>query len=274
MTTEPRDHQAPRIRVGCAGLPPRMARERYWRDLDFIESDVTYRDPPRRAALRGWRESAPQGALISLLAWQAITHRAGRQGYALKGTPLTPAELAATGNFRDSPTVRRAVEVMAEAVEATGAEAVVFRTPASFAPSAKNRDAMTRFFNEIATADALGGARRIWEPEGLWRPEEAIRLARELKLVVAVDPLARDPLEEQAPALAYELPRELGYFRITGMGSSDRQIDSGDLELLAEFIEDFDRAWVVFANIAKFADARRFARTVGAAPGQPESETD
>jgi uncharacterized protein YecE (DUF72 family) len=271
MTSATRDPQAPPIRVGCAGLPPRMPRDRYWRDLPFLEADVMYRSPPRRAAIRGWRETAPEGSGISLLAWQAITHRAGKQGYAYKGTPLPPAELAETGGFRDTPTVRRAVEAMAEAVEATEAEAVVFRTPASFAPSAKNRDAMKRFFTDIAGPEAFGGAVRVWEPEGLWRPDEAIRTASELGLILAVDPLARDPLEEQAPALAFDLPREAGYFRITGMGSSDRQIDSGDLEILAEFIEDFDRAWVVFANVAKFADARRFARAIGAAPERPDN---
>ena len=267
MTSESPPSESPRIRVGCAGLPPRMARERYWRDLNFLESDVMYRSPPRRAAIRGWRETAPEGAAISLLAWQAITHRPGKQGYTYKGTPLQPAELAETGGFRDTKTVRRAAEAMAEAAEATSADAIVFRTPANFAPSAKNRDAMKHFFSEIATPESLGGAARVWEPERLWRPEEAIRLATDLGLIPAVDPLARDPLEEQVEPLAYDLPREAAYFRITGMGFSDRQIDTGDLEVLAEFLEDFERAWVVFANVAKFADARRFARAIGAAPG-------
>jgi uncharacterized protein YecE (DUF72 family) len=242
-----------------------MPRDRYWRDLSFLESDVMVRSPPRRAAVRGWRETAPDGAALSLVAWQAITHRPGKkQSYSYKGQELTAAELAETGSFRDTPTVRRAVEAMAEAVDLTGAEAILFRTPAAFAPSSKNRDAMKRFFGEVAGPEAFGSAARVWEPEGLWRPEEAIRFANELGLLVAVDPLARDPLEEQAPALAYELPREAGYFRISGMGSSERQIDTGDLELLAEFLEDFDRAWVVFANVAKFADARRFARALNA----------
>ena len=270
MTDLEHEPDVPRIRVGCAGLPPRMSRERYWQELSFLESDITYRSPPRRAAIRGWREAAPEGASFSLLAWQAITHRPGKQGYAHKGRPLTPSELAETGGLRDTPMVRTAVEAMKEAAEAVSAEAIVFRTPAGFAPSAKNRDAMKHFFEELAPPGAFGAAVRVWQPEGLWRPDEAIRAATDLDLLLACDPLARDPLEEQAPVLANELPRDAAYFRITGLGSSNSQLDTGDLEELTEFLAEFERAWVVFANVAKFADARRFARSIGASGSAEE----
>lgn len=268
MSNDQATQETPRIRVGCAGLPPRMPRERYFRDLSFLESDVMHRAPPRRAAVRAWRDAAPDEAGFSLLAWQALTHAAGKKGYAFKGRDLGPAELAETGGLRDTPTIRSGVDAMREAAELLRAEAVVFRTPASFTPSAKNRDAMKRFFGDIAPAGAFGGAWRVWEPEGLWGAEEAVRFSAELGVVLACDPLARDPLEEQLPVLATELPRDAAYFRIRGLGSADQQLDGGELEALAEFIEDFERVWVAFGNVGKFSDARRFARALGAAPDE------
>ena len=44
------------VRVGCAGLPSGISRAHYFENLDLLETDATFFEPPREVALRRWRE--------------------------------------------------------------------------------------------------------------------------------------------------------------------------------------------------------------------------
>ena len=49
-----------------------------------------------------------------------------------------------------------------------------------------------KFFGELATEEAIG-AQRVWVPGGLWDLRTAVKLATELGVTCAIDPLVREP---------------------------------------------------------------------------------
>jgi uncharacterized protein YecE (DUF72 family) len=249
--TEPPETEddAPQVRVGCAGLPSGVSRAAYFERLDLLETDVTFFDPPRDVALRRWRSEAPAGSAFSVMAWQLITHEPGTAGYARLNAPLAPELAAQVGGFRATEAVARAWGRTLGAARALGAEVIVFQTPPSFTPTEANRDALRRFFGDVATE--RGEVTLAWEPQGLWEPGQASALANEIGLVYALDPLQ---LEVPPP----DEPR--AYFRIHGLGVYRGRLGDDLLELLADMVEGYERAWVVFANVEKLGDAQRFHR--------------
>jgi uncharacterized protein YecE (DUF72 family) len=235
------------IRVGTAGLPSGIARHVYFENLDLLEVDVTFFEPPRDVALRRWRQEAPEGTGFAMLAWQAITHEADTPGYARMTHKLSPEAKTQVGSFRATPPVNEAWQRTLAAARALGAEVILFQTPPTFTPTEANRNAMRRFFGEIA-ADHQGMA-LAWEPRGIWEPAQAATLAAELGLVYALDPLQLEvppPDEPQA------------YFRVHGLGIYRNKISDDMLEILADMAWGYERAWVVFANVEKYRDAERF----------------
>jgi uncharacterized protein YecE (DUF72 family) len=199
-------------------------------------------NPAKPSVLKRWRAESPQAA-FSLVAAAAAGPEAGV-----------------------SPQSRHAVKDLGIAVEALGANAVVFRTAPGFTPSATNRDRLRAFFAEVATAEAFGGAARVWEPQGLWEPPVAAKLAGENGLIYAGDPLTGDPLNELPPTFWAELPGNAAYFRLSGLGRGQRRIPELELEALAEIAGIYDRIWVVFPALDGYADAVRFRALLGDIP--------
>ena len=236
------NEQTPRHQVGCAELPPGMNRGKYFEKLGMLEVATFATSAPSRKAVRGWREKSPSSAHFSLLASAQLTGP--------KSFPVDEEAKALTAKLVDASEVLRA-------------EAVVFKTPGSFSPSSANQDRMRRYFSEIASTEAFGTTLRVWEPDGLWEPEAISKIADELTLTVAIDPLAQDPLEEYQSFVAEQMARGSAYLRIHGMGISRRRFEPYQLEMLAEMLQEVDRAWVVFAHPGKYPDALAMARAVG-----------
>jgi uncharacterized protein YecE (DUF72 family) len=215
------------LRIGCAGLPPRMRRDTYFGRLDFLESDLlAQRPPPTAKALRAWRKALPEGGGFSLLA-------------SISGFTDEEATLAV------------------DAALALAAEAVVFQTGPDVVPSVRDRQRLARWFSEQVPAERLGGAAPVWEPRGLWKPDEAANLAEELGAVLALDPLGHDPLDELSHAIAAAPATR--YFRLVGLGRARRSYNAADLDKLEALCAGADRAWVVFAHVEKWRNATRFA---------------
>jgi uncharacterized protein YecE (DUF72 family) len=237
------------IRVGCAGLPSGISRAAYFEHVDLLETDATFYEPPRDVALRRWHKEAPPGCAFATLAWQLITHEPGSPGYARLTQPLAADVAAQLGGFRDTPAVRDAWQRTLASARALGAEVILFQTPASFAPTESNRTALRRFFSEVtAEHDDLVLA---WEPTGLWEPAQASALANELGLVYALDPLQLEVPPPDEP---------MAYFRLHALGIYRGKLGDDLLELLADMVDGYERAWVVFANVEKYGDAQRFHR--------------
>ncbi len=235
------------VRVGCAGLPSGVARAAYFEHLDLLEVETTFFEPPGEVALRRWRREAPPACGFTALAWQLVTHDSDSPGYARLNHPLDGTAIGQVGSFRDTQLVRDAWARSVSAAQALAAEVLLLETPPSFTPSESHREALRRFVGEVA--GNRGNLALAWEPHGIWEPAEAAKLALELGLIYALDPLQ---LEEPPP----EEPE--AYFRLHGLGIYRNKISADMLELLAEMIEGYERAWVVFANVEKYRDAQHF----------------
>lgn len=240
------------VRIGCAGLPSGVSRTAYFQRLDLLEVDATFYEPPRDVALRRWRKEAPAGCAFTALAWQLVTHDPATPGYERMTTPLAPAARGAVGSFRPTAEVRAAWERTLAAARALGAESVLFQTPPGFSPSQANRDTMRRFFGEVV--GEVPDLTLAWEPRGIWEPAQAGALAAELGLVYAVDPLQ---LEVPPPE------GDAAYFRLYGLGLYRNRIGDEHLDLLADMLEPYPQAWVVFTNVEKYPDAQRFRKLLG-----------
>ena len=126
----------------------------------------------------------------------------------------------------------------------------MFRSPEDFSPSAGNRDALRKFFTEFATFDVP----RVWIPGGLWNVPTTVKLAAELNVVPAIDPLVREvgvPLES-----LFDLEVSALYLR-TGA-----QVRSEHMEDLAALVESYEGVpiTIAFASPNRWQDARNLKK--------------
>lgn len=240
-------------RIGTVDLPERVERERYFRELDYLELSALFAGPLKPSALAKWAAVAPRGSLGLVAPW-VLTHRKPP-----KSANLWPHD-ATVGDFRDSAPGRAALGQLKAASDQLGAAFVVFRSPDLFAASASNRDQLKRFFGELATEEAVG-AKRVWVPAGLWDLRTAITFARELGVICAFDPLVRDPGEP--PEVYYDLDVSELYLRISGLGRAGtlRSERLDDLVMLLEEYEDVP-ATIAFESQARWQDARNLKKTL------------
>ena len=213
----------PRIRIGCANLPPGMKRQAYYKKLNFIEACGTLADIPRALILRRWRREAPEASGFGLLISDTDA--------------VAPSIIAAE---------RADIARIAEAAEILRAEAVVFRTSPRITPSTENRQRLKQFFDESASARTFPLSTRVWEPQGLWEPEAAVRLSGELGIVYACDPLSSDPLAPEFDFFA-GLPCHAAYFRITGIGRP-QVLEDLHVDRLLALTTIYKQIWMTFGG--------------------------
>ncbi len=238
------------VRIGCAGLPNSVSRPQYFERLDLLEADVTFFEPPRDLALRRWHQDAPPGAGFTMLAWQFLTHDPDTQGYERLAHPVAPELKQQIGSFRTTPATKDAWQRTLAAAHTLTSEVILFQSPPAFAPSQANQDAMRRFFGEIVGERPVDLA-LAWEPRGVWEPGQASKLAKELGLIYAVDPLQ---LEIEPPE------GDEAYFRLYGLGLHRNKIGEDAMDLVADMLDLYERSWVVFNNVEKYPDAQRFKK--------------
>ncbi|HEY5950064.1 MAG TPA: hypothetical protein VIV40_31430 [Kofleriaceae bacterium] len=232
-------------------MPARIDRERYFRELSYLELSLLFAGPVKSGVIAKWAEVAPPKS-IGLVAPFSLTHRK-----APTGTKLWPSD-PTTGDFRVSEVSRAALTPLHEAVIALDARYVVFRSAETFSPSAANRDLLRQFFAEVATPDVIG-TERVWVPGGLWEPRSAITFATELGVTCALDPMVRAPGELADPYEGLEAPSL--YFRIESAGRAGA-IRSERLEDLAALVESYadTPVTIVFASPERWQDARNFKK--------------
>lgn len=253
------------FRIGTVDIPDRTERHRYFRELSYLELSALFAGPLRPGALAKWKTVAPATA-IGLVAPWVLTHR----------QPPTAARLwdhdATVGDFRDSTLSRAALAAFREAVKTVEAGFAIFKSPSLFAPSQANRDRLTTFFREIATTEAVG-AKRVWVPDGLWETRSAVKLASELGVLCAFDPLVRAPADP--PEIYYGLEVAELYLRIAGLGRtgpirSEKQEDL--IALLMEYAEV--PATIVFESPSRWSDARNLKKLLANSTGDVNDDPD
>jgi uncharacterized protein YecE (DUF72 family) len=234
---------------------------RYFKRLPYLETAALLQGPVRPSVLNRWKESARHEHAFGVVAPAIVTHTPGPRGFGPRGWPVPSDRVNDVGGFRDSEIVGQGVTTLAEAAEALDAGVVIFRTPPEFSPSQTNREAMRRFFSEVATADRFQGRARVWVPSGLWEPPAAYAAARDLGILCGLDPLGGDPERHHAPFWA-SLSGDDAYLVVSGLGRGRRRTSNDHLEQIAEIALRHDRSWVVFSTVEPFPDAIRLGKLV------------
>jgi len=246
-------------------VPARIERERYFKELSYVELSALFGGPQKPSTFAKWAEVAPKRA-IGLVAPFVFTHRKAQ------ASPKPWPNDTTTGDFRVSELARAALAPLVEAARQVDARCVVFRSAESFSPSAANRAQLGTFFNELATAEAIG-CQRVWLPGGLWEVRTALKLANELGVTLGFDPMVRAP--EEPAEIHFDLEAESLYFRIDNAGRSGtiRNERMEDLAMLVEHYEDL-QITVAFASPDRWADARNLKKLLAESSSSSVDDDD
>jgi uncharacterized protein YecE (DUF72 family) len=230
------------IKVGLCGWT--ISQREYFERFPVVEVQQTFYDPPDERTMLRWRESAPPGFEFTLKAWQLITHEPSSSTYRRMRRPVSTKD---AGSFRDSEAVKTGWEVTLRCAKILHATAVLFQCPRSFKPAEENVARMRRFFETTERH----GLRFLWEPRGPW-PEPLLQeLCEGLDLVHVVDPFVN-------PRVTAEL-----YFRLHGTTGSRHVYTDDELRHVADLVKDVRDGYVMFNNIPRDGDSKRFVHLLG-----------
>jgi uncharacterized protein YecE (DUF72 family) len=237
---------AKRVQIGCCGFG--LAQPAYFRTFSCLEIDSTFYQLPKLTTVERWRAMAPPGFQFTLKAWQVITHRASSPTY--RRTKLEEHDRQHAGHFGFNATIRWAWDETYRVARALDAAVVLFQTPASFTPNKEHIAKLRQFFERAKR----GSLRFAWEPRGAgWEPVVVEKLCRDLDLIHAVDPF------RELPAA----PGKLQYYRLHGVTGSKHRYADEELAKLREVTRQSAACFVMFNNLSRAADARRFAAIAG-----------
>jgi uncharacterized protein YecE (DUF72 family) len=238
------------VRIGLCGFT--MTFEDYVREFPVVEVQQTFYEPPRDATMRRWRALSPAGFEFTLKAWQLVTHDATSPTYRRLRRLLTSSEREGAGSFRQSPIVEEAWSRTLDCVRLLRATAVLLQCPTSFRPTEENVTRLRAFFGWAERPD---GVRILWEPRGAWPSDMVLELCSDLDLVHVVDPFVSTTVT----------PEET-YLRLHGTTGARHVYTDDELDRLVMFLpaDPPVPAYVLFNNLPRVADARRFAQRLAA----------
>ncbi len=189
----------------------------------------------------------PDRASTIWTAWHLLTHPFGL--LPVDDKLKVGGDRRGYGHFRPSPENQAVWEAVRAQCDGVGASDLLFVTPTSFTPSADNIDNFKRFVAQIRSERSALGL--IWAPEGLWAREQALEVAADTGMTLAIDPL----VDKNAPLPA---PEEGAYFQLLGRhGLRDRYSDDDLLELI-EIAEPYEELTIIFKNAQPMRDIERF----------------
>lgn len=230
-------------KVGCCGFP--IARPKYFKTFPVVEIQQTFYEPPKPDTAGRWRQEAPADFEFTLKAWQLITHEASSPTYRRLKTALRDDEKKQVGGFRWTDPVRRAWEKTLQIARLLHADKVIFQCPASFAPTSRNKEQISKFFGKIDRC----GVTCVWEPRGKWQEQEVSDLCRQLNLVHCVDPFKNE-------CVTYGLC----YYRLHGITGYRHKYTEAELGELTLRHPKETQTYFLFNNISMQRDAERFMK--------------
>lgn len=151
--------------------------------VDVVLLRSTFIDPPRAAGARSLAQTIERyhpGAQNVPYAWGAITHASHDQS--LRGTRSIPGQERGLGHLQSSPEVEHAWQATQTSMEGLEAKKLILRTPPTFGPGSLQRRRLAAFQEKVSAA----GYQIVWEPEGLWTPDVARPVARQLGLELMI----------------------------------------------------------------------------------------
>ncbi len=239
------------VLVGTCGF--NRARKLIFSNLDVVEIQQTFYDPPPPDRLKKIRAEAPPEFEFTVKAWMLITHPYNKLLWRrLKRSVLGTRENY--GFFKDTREVEWAWRVTVEAAESVGSRIIVLQSPASFKPVPENISRLKGFLERHSNE----GFQLVWEPRGEWwkRWDLLEEISREYSLVIA-----GDFLRNRIPPYH---PGGLAYTRLHGLGGREvnykYKYSDDDLEKLKNIILKLKtkKIYILFNNIYSFDDAVRF----------------
>ena len=241
------------MKLGMCGFT--IGAAAYFRQFRVVQVQQTFYDPPPIGTLAKWRRQAPADFEFTMKAWQVITHLGESPTYRRLRRPMSERERAEAGAFRTNETTLAAWRATLESRDALDATAILFQCPASFRPTDDNVAAMRSFLTEI---ERPAGVRLLWEPRGKWPDDTVAALCRELGLIHAVDPFVRPSLTP-----------ELLYWRLHGNKSHYARYSDDELRQIIDWLphDPATEAYVLFNNIPRVKDVRRFEELICGAEG-------
>lgn len=244
-------------KIGLCGFT--MAMQEYPRYFPVVEVQQTFYEPPNDTLMRRWVGATPPGFEFTLKAWQLITHESKSPTYRRLKRPLDEEERASSGGFRESPIVRAALDRTLHCAKLLGASTLLFQCPASFRPEPENVARLRHFFKHIAKPQCPPSLRLAWEPRGKAWTEQAdlaVALCQELGLVYVVDPFVDAVRSTAGPV----------YLRLHGVTGARHVYSDDELRRLADMAPP--DAYVMFNNIPRVSDARRFSALLAKRSGR------
>ena len=239
------------VKIGLCGFT--IGAAAYVKRFPVVEVQQTFYDPPPRSTLEQWRARASESFEFTMKAWQVITHFGTSRTYRRLRRPFDERAKAEAGGFRVNDTVLAAWQTTIDAARVLRATAILFQCPASFRETPENVAAMRTFFPTIGRED---GVQYLWEPRGPWTDDVVRGLCQDLGLIHAVDPFIRASLTP-----------ELTYWRLHGNKSHYASYTDAELLQLHSWLPQRGECYVMFNNIPRVGDSRRF-RALLTASGQ------
>jgi uncharacterized protein YecE (DUF72 family) len=236
------------VKIGLCGFTVAIAE--YARHFPVVEVQQTFYQPSAEGVMRRWRASMTADFEFTIKAWQLITHTAASPTYRRLKRPLTERERAEAGAFRDTEIVQEGWRVTLACAKTLNASNILFQCPASFRPTDENVANLNSFFRRI---DRPPGVRMLWEPRGAWPAELIASLCAAHGLTHVVDPFVSETVTAGAT-----------YFRLHGITGSRHVYSDDELHRLRTMVPARGETYVMFNNIPRANDARRFGDMLGA----------
>lgn len=223
-----------------------MARRKYYETFATVEIQQSFYQLPRLETAAKWRREAPRDFEFAIKAWQLITHEPTSPTYRRLNMKLPQAKAGRYGSFKPTDEVIEAWEQTRRFAHELSAALVVFQCPASFSPTARNKQNMRRFFKALKRE----GLTLIWEPRGRWGRDEIRDLCEDLDLVHCLDPLHGSSMWGQ-PC----------YYRLHGPRGYASHYEAEHLQRLLEMCRE--KSYCFFNNRFMYEDALAFLRLTG-----------
>lgn len=233
------------VRVGLCGWT--ISKASYIAQFPLVEVQHTFYEPPIDAVLARWRTQVPESFEFTIKAWQLVTHESGSPTYRRLARPLPAEHRGQVGAFRSTPPVLQAWARTLECARLLRATAVLLQRPKSFRPTADNVARMRAFLGGGGGGKARPDARLLWEPRGEWPTSLLTELCHDLDLVHVVDPMQTETVTP-----------EHTYYRLHGTTGMRHVHTDDELKRLRALIDGRPNPYVLFNNLARAGDARRF----------------
>lgn len=192
-------------------------------------------DNPSVTTLNRWRVDSPKG-----FAW--VLHVDSAVCEELVDAFEAGADLA--------DTIDDAIARTEERAHALAAKALIVETPPELPPS----DASRRLIAALGQRFAKKSKRPLlWEPSGLWTREDATAVAADAKMALVIEPFI---LAAEGETLSRQ---PVAAFRVTERAAARRQFDAWEMEQLATWAGEHERAFILLAGRFKIPHAKELS---------------